>query len=47
MSDKVPENDKITLRYVPLSELQLWDRNAKRHDIAALLSETPGVNYRN
>ena len=38
MSDKSSENDKITLRYVPLAELQLWDRNAKRHDIGALVA---------
>ncbi|KKL86058.1 hypothetical protein LCGC14_1948540, partial [marine sediment metagenome] len=38
MSDKSSENGKITLRYVPLSELQLWDRNAKRHDIGALVA---------
>ena len=28
--------DELTVKYVPLSTLELWDRNPKRHDLAKL-----------
>lgn len=29
--------EQLELRYVPLSTLRGWDRNAKRHDIGGLV----------
>jgi hypothetical protein len=36
MEAPVPD-DRLTLRYVPLSQARRWDENPKRHDIDALV----------
>lgn len=36
MEAPVPE-DRLTLRYVPLSQARRWDENPKRHDLDALV----------
>jgi|GEM_PF-2484831 len=38
--------DQLELRYVPLSALRRWDRNAKRHDLSALAASIARHGFR-
>lgn len=37
-SPQIAGRDLLTLKYVPLSAAKKWDRNAKKHDIGALVT---------
>ena len=33
----MPTDDRLTLKYIPLSQVVLWDANPKKHDIGAIM----------
>jgi len=36
-NDLTPVGQRLTLRYVPLAQVTLWERNPKRHDLPGLM----------